>query len=85
MITFLAYLITKNIDINNEVIQRIAPKPIIIPWLTSIPSGSADTAAPTANGLTVDPRTPEPAPSNTTADATSVSIPAATIATANIA
>ena len=55
----------------------------MIPWLTWIPSGRALTAAPTANGLIVEPRTPDPAPNNTIADETIVSIPAITIAAAS--
>ena len=58
---------------------------MMIPWFTSIPSGSADTAAPTANGLIVEPRTPTPAPNNTVAEATIVSIPAITIVAESIA
>ena len=48
-----------------------------------MPSGNAATAAPVANGLIVEPKTPLPAPSNTTAEATIVSIPAATIVNAS--
>ena len=44
---------------------------------------SASTAAPTANGLTVDPRHPLPAPNRTIADPTSGSIPAAIIVAAS--
>ena len=84
--TFLAYVNTKKIEIPNAKTQRTAPIAIIVPMFTvylmpkaSNASLAAPCAAPTANGLTVEPKTPEPAPNNTIADATIVSIPAATI------
>ena len=48
-------------------------------------SFAASIATPTANGLTVEPKTPDPAPSNTIAEDTIVSRPDATIAAARSA
>ena len=79
-LTFLAYLNTKNNAIRYEEIQRIAPSAMIVPELIATPESAAvDIAIPVANGLIVEPKTPTPAPSNTTAAPTRVSIPAATI------
>ena len=78
-----AYIITKNIDIASDTSQRANPISIIVPLLMDIVSGSASIAAPFANGFIVEPKTPHPAPSRTTAEATIVSIPAATIVAAS--
>ncbi len=50
---------------------------MIVTWLHSIPlSWRLAMATPLANGLTVEPRQPTPAPKSTVADETMVSYPA---------
>ena len=62
--------------------RKVAIK-ITSPWFTAVPSGRALIAAPVAKGLIVDPSTPDPAPSKTTAEPTNGSIPAAIIVAAS--
>ena len=77
--TFLAYLNTKIIAIKREVNQRANPKTIIKVLLYgTFTLWRADSAAPVAKGLIVEPSTPQPAPSKTVDTATMVSKPAAT-------
>ena len=79
--TFFAYLTTVIIHITIVNNQSIVPNGRIIPWLGFIPCPfNAATAAPTANGLIVEPNTPAPAPKQIVPTATSESKPAATIA-----
>ena len=74
---------TKNAEIAKVVNQRIVAIKIIVPWLNSIPASfMADTATPVANGLIVEPSTPEPAPNRIVATPTNGSIPAAYIVAA---
>ena len=55
-----------------------------MPWLTSMPTlASESVATPHANGFTVEPRHPTPAPSSTVAAATMVSKPAANMVAAS--
>ena len=64
--------------------QRIAPSAMMMPWLTAMPiPESASTATPTANGFTVEPKTPQPAPKRTTAAPVRLSKPAATMVAAS--
>ena len=55
-------------------------------WSASMPTPRREaTAAPTANGLTVEPRQPQPAPSRTVAAPTIGSKPAAIMVAASSA
>ena len=75
---------TNTMEMANDTSHRMTPSRMMTPWLTSIPDVlSESTAAPTANGFTVDPSTPQPAPSKTTDAPTTLSKPAATIVAAS--
>ena len=64
--------------------HRMAPSAMMMAWFTAMPTPeSASTATPTANGFTVEPRTPQPAPSSTTAAPVRLSKPAATMVAAS--
>ena len=65
-------------------IHRMAPRPMMMAWLTSMPTPRREsTAAPTAKGFTVEPRQPQPAPRSTVAAPTSGSKPAAIMVAAS--
>ncbi len=56
----------------------------MIVWSTGMPMEvSVAEATPVANGLTVEPSTPQPAPSSTMAAPTSTSVPAAIMVAAS--
>ena len=60
------------------------PRGMMIAWFTSMPMLVSESIhAPTANGFTVEPRQPTPAPSSTMAAPTSGSKPAANIVAAS--
>ena len=64
-------------------IQRMAPSAMMMAWFTAMPTPDrASTATPTANGFTVEPSTPQPAPRSTTAAPVRLSKPAATMVAA---
>ena len=64
--------------------QMITPRAMMMPWFTDTPMPfRASTATPTANGFTVEPITPTPAPSSTTAAPVRLSKPAATMVAAS--
>ena len=64
--------------------HNTTPKPMMTPWLMTRPVLESESmAAPTANGFTVEPSTPQPAPKSTTAAPTMLSKPAATIVAAS--
>lgn len=75
---------TKTVAIAKVTSHKIMPSTMIMAWFTSMPTpASASTATPTANGFTVEPKTPQPAPRSTTAAPVSESKPAATMVAAS--
>ena len=75
---------TKMMEMTSVTSHSTTPSMMMVPWLMTMPlPDSESTAAPTANGLTVEPSTPQPAPRRTTAAPTTLSKPAATIVAAS--
>ena len=67
-----------------EASHSTMPKGIMMAWFTSMPMLVSESMhAPTANGFTVEPRQPTPAPSSTMAAPTSGSNPAANMVAAS--
>ena len=83
-LTFFAYRMTKTMEIASVTSHSTTPSMMMVPWLITMPDVLREsTAAPTANGLTVEPSTPQPAPNSTTAAPTTLSKPAATMVAAS--
>ena len=75
---------TKTMEIASVTSHNTTPSRMMVPWLITMPEELKEsTAAPTANGLTVEPSTPQPAPNSTTAAPTTLSKPAATMVAAS--
>ena len=75
---------TKTMEMARVTSQRMRPSTMMMPWFTAMPMPeSASTATPTANGFTVEPSTPQPAPRSTTAAPVRLSKPAATMVAAS--